>query len=121
MARRKYKYPDRATAEQAYREQDRQRLLTEWFATALLNKTTQNVGHTKDFNVGYVVFRHSAIVYAVRRNDSVHRISGLWDVDDERLAGLIRNEVNDCRFAGLLETAKREATNKLWHSVAPAM
>lgn len=114
MTRRKYRFPDRATAEDAYVQADRQRLLTEWFATALLTGTTVRVGAMAIDGayqtVGYVALQHTALVYCVTHEGPPHCIRGIWDTDSvgDVIAGLMRHD--DTHDLGrLLDKARQEA------------
>jgi hypothetical protein len=114
--RRKYRFRDRATAEAAYTEADRNRLYAEWFATAVISGTTREVGSVKDgcavVTAGYVTLRHSTLVYAITDDGPPHCIRGIWDAGGEDLpdviAGLMRfDDSHD--FGRLLDHARSEA------------
>jgi hypothetical protein len=117
---RKYQFKGRAEAEQAYREADRARLRAEWLATAILGQTAKRVGLCKDgattISVGYVALTHSVLVFALTDGESIHRIRGIWDADDEQIcnviAGLMRYE-DTHEFGRLLDAARYSGLREL--------
>lgn len=118
--RRKYRFANRAEAEAAYQKADRQRLLTEWLFTAVAQKRHVIVGRTKGLTIGYVTVRHSAFVFALRRDKSslniVDQVCDLADCND--LRALVRSYHASCQgelrqIGQLYETAIRELTEAL--------
>lgn len=85
MGRRKYRFPNRATAEREYERADRGRLRVEWLLSAILGNRHKETDRLMGYRVGYVVLRHSVLVYAIKPSDGIHRVLGIWDVDDDEL------------------------------------
>lgn len=112
--RTKYQFKTRADAETAYKETDRQRLASEWFATAIMQGRLVEMGKFNEgyriVTVGYFITTHSAFVYATHNEDRIHCIRGIWDVDHlaDLIAALMRYE-DSHEFGRLLDAARTAA------------
>lgn len=109
--RRKYQFADRAEAEAEYRKADRRRLMAEWLLTAKLNGTAVDIGQAGGYVIGYVLLPHSAIVYSLKPGESVHCVSGVWDLDSQDLRDYIASLVrySDTYEHGILLEKARTA------------
>ena len=123
---RRYRFRDRAEAEAAYQEADGKRMRAEWFATAILQGRTVDVGEVMDgyrpVKVGYFVTKHWAFVYALADDlECIHTIRGIWNEDD---MGLLINGQSwrGCEdYRELLITAQKRAAaalSELWAAEA---
>jgi hypothetical protein len=121
MARRKYRFPDRASAEEAWLNADNRRLYAEWFASAILMGRTHTVDAIKDGDrteiVGFFVTRYCAFVYAVLTGtkDSFHVIRGIWECDDRELDSIIRSHATHGDKIGELYDKARTACRNNTH------
>ena len=114
----KYRFKTRAEAEAAYQEADGKRMRAEWFATAILQGRTVDVGEAMDgdkpIRVGYFVTQHSGFVYAVADDPRcIHTIRGVWNEGD---MGLLINGQSwrGCEdYRDLLITAQKRAAAAL--------
>lgn len=125
MSRRKYRYKNRAEAEDAWLKTERQRLLAEWFATALIQEQTtivaKNIFETHHrITTGFFTLRHSSVVFAYyQKRTGPHCLIGIWDADSDELRELITSFVRipDAHDLGIaLDKARREAYAEVDHA-----
>lgn len=121
---RKYRFPDRQSAEDAYHYTDKERLKAEWFASALLMGKLQQVGTVRESSwtttVCWFATQHSYFVAAYTSDrGSCHCIRGVWDTDElgPIVAALLRYD-DSHDFGRLLDKARYEAVRSTRETIS---
>lgn len=120
MARKKYRYRDRATAEAAELAACEDRRRYSQVCDGILNGTARHVGDHQESAVYFVPLQHSALVYMIgttRYNGEPRLVlREAWDMDGPELGHLIttflRSE-QDLPLGRLLESARNQAYKAL--------